>query len=548
MRRGDETLAELARELHHTPAAVDPPAAVPVNPFVGVGPAGPAASVLSVFRDDRLGVGGTHLQNPDRPDRHAVGGEPLGGDSTGLATRIRLIRRSSIAPQRRITPKRGPVIASRACQVRVGTRARAATVVAPSANAAGPEGPWGVMKHGTKNKKRARERTKRTTRGQGMRSTDGRAGHPRPWLRWVGRRASEDFGVPGNSCAQAQQPRHGVTKRKRRWAKQRRRDDGQREGDGSKAPESGPAEGAEGHPRTWPGMVKEEDMSTKKRNDIAAEILARLLYGRRSLGEGDTFERDERVADALWTHGRQRALVWLRQTLEYDGVSHRVLHGLEFDWPLVDNARTLAVRPGEDRQAYAERVAACEDADVLAVAVATIDDEIREAKDQQGARDAYREVRRVLSRAADALPTEPSGDLPRVGAPEHTRPSARAQHEALLSLVDHATGAERALQDILRGPEDEPGEAIERLSPDDMELLLDSLHKLLQVAGMVVIGMTTREGEITYEDRRALEEGSTEEVSLMEEMRASAEMIARRLRDAIEDASLGEKPEDGKVH
>ena len=148
MRRGDEPLA---RELNHTPGAVDPFAAVPVTPLLAWAPAGTAASVLSVFPQPSW-----RRRNPPQsgpPGPTCRGREPLGGDSTGLATRIRLIRRSSIAPQRRTTPSADPVIASRACQVRAGGRARRGRAL-------------GVMKHGTKNKN-GQGQERRERRGAG---------------------------------------------------------------------------------------------------------------------------------------------------------------------------------------------------------------------------------------------------------------------------------------------------------------------------------------------------------------------------------------------
>ena len=168
-RRGDEPLAELARELHHTPAAVDPPAAVPVNPFVGVGPGrhgglrpvGVPATVLASTEPTSIRTART-----DMPWEGT-----LGGDSTGLATRIRLIRRSSIAPQRRTTPSADPVIASRACQVRAG---------GPRAARKGPG------RDEARDEEQERARTKRTTRGRGRGAPKGAAGPPRPWLRRVG--------------------------------------------------------------------------------------------------------------------------------------------------------------------------------------------------------------------------------------------------------------------------------------------------------------------------------------------------------------------------
>ena len=98
-----------------------------------------------------------------------------------------------------------------------------------------------------------------------------------------------------------------------------------------------------------------------------AETLARLLHGKLDEGEGRALERAERVAHAVGTD-RRRAMVWVRQTLDYEGVTRPRLLGLGFEWWVVNAADTLVVRPREDVPAYAKRVAACTDADVLAVA------------------------------------------------------------------------------------------------------------------------------------------------------------------------------------
>ena len=50
-----------------------------------------------------------------------------------------------------------------------------------------------------------------------------------------------------------------------------------------------------------------------------AETLARLLHGKPDVGEG-ALERAERVAHAVGTD-RRRAMVWVRQTLAYEGVT-----------------------------------------------------------------------------------------------------------------------------------------------------------------------------------------------------------------------------------
>ena len=178
-----------------------------------------------------------------------------------------------------------------------------------------------------------------------------------------------------------------------------------------------------------------------------AEILARLLHGVRDVEEDRALERAERVAHAVGTD-RRRAIEWLRQTLDYEEVTRAVLIGLGFDSLLVDAADTLVVRQRESVLAYAKRVAACRNADVVAVAVAAIEDEIREGIERpQGARRAYKKALRVLRGAADALAKQQPGDAPPAGGVGYNLSAAPALNNALLALFDHIHAAEQAMND-----------------------------------------------------------------------------------------------------
>ena len=159
------------------------------------------------------------------------------------------------------------------------------------------------------------------------------------------------------------------------------------------------------------------------------------------------------------------------------------------------------MRRGESVIENAQRVAACWEHHglALAVAIAAIDDEIdEEAKLLRDMLSARKERRRVLKRAVGARHPETS---PRWGGGR--RPSAGGPSNELLSLVNHADGAQDAMRRMLR----EPGQGLrgspERLSRDDRDLLVGNLHDRLQVVGVLVVDMTAREDEDTREDRMA---------------------------------------------
>lgn len=279
-----------------------------------------------------------------------------------------------------------------------------------------------------------------------------------------------------------------------------------------------------------------------------AEILARLIYGEPAdEAAHHAHEQVERVAQAVGSH-RQRAIVWLHHVLKHEEVALPIPMALGFDRWLVEAADTLGMRHRESVRDYAKRVAACNDADVLAVAVAAIDDQIGEGTEEHdGTTAAYKKARRVLKRAAGALAKQQPGDAPPAGGMADNRPTAPDLRNALMALVEQANGAQDAMMRMMRGPGNVPWEISERLSVDDLHLLVANLHDLMQVVAMLVIDVTSREGENTYEDRMTLAEFRTRGVSLTQAMEAMSQTIARRLRD-LHEAQRGERVENGNVH
>ena len=274
-----------------------------------------------------------------------------------------------------------------------------------------------------------------------------------------------------------------------------------------------------------------------------AKTLVQLICGEPDAGADPNFERTARVAHAVGTD-RQRAIVWLRQILEWEGGSRRALRTLGFDRSVVDAANTLVRRQRESVGKYAQRVAACNDSDVLAVAVAASDDEIREKIEHQ--RDilaAHKEARRVLKRAVDA---QPPGDPSPAGGVADDRPPADLSDE-LLALVDHTHGAQDAMRHMLRDPGNALRGSLPRLSPDDRDLLVANLHDLLQIVAVWVFDVTARDNENTHEDRMTLAKAGTKEVNPIQGLETMALTIAHRLRE-FNEAQRGDEPESGKVH
>ena len=291
-------------------------------------------------------------------------------------------------------------------------------------------------------------------------------------------------------------------------------------------------------------MQTTRDFATAAR----AEILARLVHGETTDVEaGQVIEHAERVVQAVGTD-RQRAIMWLYHTRNHGGATGAVLMALGFDRRLVDAACTLGVRRPESVRDYAKRVVACNDTDVLAVALAAIDDLIRvgfEVQDDTMA--ACKRARRVLKRATDALAKQQPGDTPPAGGVADNRPTAPALRSALMALVDHADGALDAMMQMMRGPGDVPWEVSERLSLEDLKLLVVNLHDLMQVVALLVVDVTARDNENTSEDRMTLAECTTKGVNPMQGMERIAQTTARRLRD-FNEAHGGEQLVNGKVH
>ena len=80
-----------------------------------------------------------------------------------------------------------------------------------------------------------------------------------------------------------------------------------------------------------------------------ATILARMIHGLTADGDArPAFEQAKRVAQAVGTE-RQRAILWLHQTLNHAAVTWEILIALEFDQQVVDAADTLGRRCRESR-------------------------------------------------------------------------------------------------------------------------------------------------------------------------------------------------------
>ena len=251
------------------------------------------------------------------------------------------------------------------------------------------------------------------------------------------------------------------------------------------------------------------------------------------------FEKSQRVARALETD-RRRAVVWVRLILAEEWATRRQLLQLGFDRSVVDAAAILVKRGGESVLEYARRVAACRNLDVIAVAVAALDDEIdEEAGLLRDMLAACREGRRVLKRAVGA---RPPGGLPSAGEAADDRPPADLSDE-LLALVDHADGAQDAMRRMLREPGQGLRGSLERLSPDDRDLLVGTLHDLLQVVAVLVYDVTAREDE--DEDGMALAKAGTGG-NPTEAMETMALTIAHRLQ-RFRAARRGDEPDDEKA-
>ena len=275
-----------------------------------------------------------------------------------------------------------------------------------------------------------------------------------------------------------------------------------------------------------------------------AEILARVIYPESAeVDAREVLEQAERLAQAVGSD-RRRAIVWLRQILSHEPVTSPVLLALGFDRWFVEAADTVGMRQRENVQDYAKRLAACHDPDVIAVAVAAFDERIHAGvEEQEGTLAAYKEARGVLERAADALARKQPGDSPPGDGLADDRPTATDQRKALMELIVHTNSAQDAMAELMQGGDDLYWELTRR----ERDLLVHDLHDLLQIVGVLVIGVTAKKNENTAADKKTLYEAETKGTNLTQAMETMARTIARRLRD-LNEAASGEKPGGGTVH
>ena len=273
---------------------------------------------------------------------------------------------------------------------------------------------------------------------------------------------------------------------------------------------------------------------------VRANIFARMIHG--LTADGDVrlaFEQAKRVAQAVRTE-RQRAILWLHQTLNHAAVTWEILIALEFDQQVVDAADTLGRRCLESVLDYAKRVAACDDTDVLAVAIALIDNQIEVGVEHpDGTLAAYKEARRVLKRAADALANQP-GATPPAGGVADDRPTEPALRTAVMTFMEHTNAARDAMVRIMHHLH-QHGESWE-ISESDLKLLLGNVHDLMLVVALLVVELTAKQNDKTSaEERMRLFRTQT----FREGIETFTRTIARRLRDLCDG---GEESENGTVH
>ena len=270
-----------------------------------------------------------------------------------------------------------------------------------------------------------------------------------------------------------------------------------------------------------------------------ANIFARMIHG--LTADGDVrlaFEQAKRVAQAVRTE-RQRAILWLHQTLNHAAVTWEILIALEFDQQVVDAADTLGRRCRESVLDYAKRVAACDDTDVLAVAVALIDNQIEVGVEHPDGTLAAYEARRVLKRAAAALANQP-GATPPAGGVADDRPTEPALRTAVMTLMEHTNAARDAMVRIMHHLH-QHGESWE-IRESDLKLLLGTVHDLMLVVALLVVELTAKQNDKTSaEERMRLFRTKT----FREGIETFTRTIARRLRDLCDG---GEESENGIVH
>ena len=144
---------------------------------------------------------------------------------------------------------------------------------------------------------------------------------------------------------------------------------------------------------------------------LQAAILARLIHGEAARA---MIEQAERVAQAVETD-RQQAILWLHQTLNHETVTCMILMALGFDRLVVDAADTLSIRYRESVRDYAKRIAACDDTDVLAVAVALIENQIKEGVEHQDGHAGGVEEGTPCAEARHRRPGEPAARIHAAG-------------------------------------------------------------------------------------------------------------------------------------
>ena len=262
-----------------------------------------------------------------------------------------------------------------------------------------------------------------------------------------------------------------------------------------------------------------------------AKILARVINGQTADGDArPAIEQTERMAQAVRTD-RQRAILWVHQTLKHEAVTWEILIALGFDQLVVDAADTLGRRCRESVRAYAKRVAACDDTDVLAVAVAEIDNQIEVGVEQpDGTLAVYEEARHVLELAADALANQqPGGETPPAGGVADDRPTEPALRTAIMTLMEHTDGAQEGMFRVVQLLHHH-GESWQ-ISGNDLQRLLGNVHDVMLVVALLFIELTTEgEEKTSAEDRMRLFKTK----NLREGMETFTRTIARRLQDFCE--------------
>ena len=257
-----------------------------------------------------------------------------------------------------------------------------------------------------------------------------------------------------------------------------------------------------------------------------AETLARVIHGQTADGDArPAIKQAMRVAQVVRTD-RQRAILWSHQALNHEAVTWEILIVLGVDQLVVDAADTLGRRFRESVLDYAKRVEACDDTDVLAVAVALIDNQIEEGVEQQDdTLAAYKKARRVLKRAAARANQLPAATS-LAGEVADDRPTEPALRTAVMNLMEHSKGAENAMFRIMRLLHHH-GESWQ-ISGNDMQLVLGNVHDVMLVVALLFIELTAEGNEKTSaEDKRRL----VKTKNIREGMETSARTIARRLRD-----------------